>query len=45
MEAAGSGKLDPLREHAARKERNGSVLLLSGVNGFGPSTAGAAWEF
>jgi hypothetical protein len=44
MEAVASGSLDALRDHAARADRGAFVGVLGGVSGFGPSTAGAAWE-
>jgi hypothetical protein len=44
MEAVASGTLDGLPSRVAAGDRAAFVALLSGVSGFGPATAGAAWE-
>lgn len=44
MEAISSGSLDVLRAHAHRGDRPAFISALSTVKGFGPVTAGAAWE-
>ncbi|MDP2307744.1 MAG: hypothetical protein Q8P18_17095 [Pseudomonadota bacterium] len=43
MDAIAAGTLDVLRDHVAKQDRAAFVDVLSGVSGFGPSTAGAAW--
>jgi len=44
LEAVAAGELDGLRAFVAAGDRAGFVAALGAIKGFGPSTAGAAWE-